>query len=70
MKITHCIPACPGATGCGYTTVLIAYECFTFHHRILAYQVWARVALLVSSIVGRLRHSLLCLNLVHVSNNL
>jgi len=35
-------PACPGATGCGYTTVFTAYECLTFHHRTLTYQVWAR----------------------------
>ena len=36
------MPACPGATGCGYTTVFTAYECLTFHHRILTCQVWAR----------------------------
>jgi len=36
------IPACPGATGCGYATVFTAYECLTFHHRILTCQVWAR----------------------------
>jgi len=35
-------PACPGATGCGYATVFTAYECLTFHHRILTCQVWAR----------------------------
>ena len=32
-----------GATGCGYATVFTAYECLTFHHRILTCQVWARV---------------------------
>jgi len=37
-----CMPACPGATGCGYPTVFTAYECLTFHHRILTCQVWAR----------------------------
>jgi len=42
LKLTHCKPARPGATGCGYTTVLTAYECLTFHHRILPCQVWAR----------------------------
>ena len=35
-------PACHGATGCGYATVFTAYECLTFHHRILTCQVWAR----------------------------
>ena len=35
-------PVCPGATGCGYATVFTAYECLTFHHRILTCQVWAR----------------------------
>ncbi len=32
------VPACPGATGCGYATVFTAYECLTFHHRILTCQ--------------------------------
>ena len=32
------MPACPGATGCGYATVFTAYECLTFHHRILTCQ--------------------------------
>jgi len=36
------MPACPGATGCGYTNVFTAYECLTLHHRILTCQVWAR----------------------------
>ena len=36
------VRACPGATGCGYPTVFTAYECLTFHHRILTCQVWAR----------------------------
>jgi len=31
-------PACPGATGCGYTNVFTAYECLTFHNRILTCQ--------------------------------
>ena len=42
MKLSRCMPACPGATGCGYTTVFTHYECLTLHHRILTCQVWAR----------------------------
>jgi len=36
------MPACPGATGCEYTTVFTDYECLTLQHRILPCQVWAR----------------------------
>jgi len=42
IELSHRKSACPGATGCGYATVFTAYECFTFHHRILTCQVWAR----------------------------
>ena len=42
IKLSPCMPACPGATGCGYATVFTAYECLTFNHRILTCQVWAR----------------------------
>jgi hypothetical protein len=42
IKLSPCMPACPGATGCEYTTVFTAYECLIFHHRILPCQVWAR----------------------------
>ncbi len=42
IKLSPRMPACPGATGCGYATVFTAYECLTFHHRILTCQVWAR----------------------------
>jgi len=42
MECWPCMPACPGATGCGYATVFTAYQCLTFHNRILTYQVWAR----------------------------
>ena len=38
----RCMPACPGATGCEYTTVFTDYECLTLQHRILPCQVWAR----------------------------
>ena len=37
-----CMPACPGATRCGYATALTAYDGLAFHHRISASQVWAR----------------------------
>ncbi len=30
--------ACPGATGCGYAMVFIAYGCLTFHYLILTCQ--------------------------------
>jgi hypothetical protein len=36
------MPACPGATGYAHATVFTAYECLTFHCRILTCQVWAR----------------------------
>jgi len=36
------VPACPGATGCGYAIVFSVYDFFAFHHRILTCQVWAR----------------------------
>ncbi len=35
----------PGATVYGYVKVFKTYDCFAFHHYILMYQVWARVAL-------------------------
>ena len=36
------VPACPGATGCGYAIVFSVYDFLAFHHRILTCQVWAR----------------------------
>jgi hypothetical protein len=45
VEIKRKVKACPGATGCGYATVSTAYECLTFHNRILTCQVWARVIL-------------------------
>jgi len=39
---TGCQVWARGATGCGYASVFTAYECLTFHHRILTCQVWAR----------------------------
>ena len=44
-RFVYRLSACPGAAGCGYAMVSLAYGCLTFHSLILTCQVWARVAL-------------------------